>query len=176
MGIYFLPIRLNTSLFNYFWSGDKGLCLGIIHTPFSYPLSVAVITNNMHLGVNGQGIELVVSTFGNGHGWSFQNLGFTGTCYQVAKVENPGVGVSTAGQMYFYITRITGLWLGNSGQKHFLTSAAHWNHHRGSTMFQWHEMSKSCLVSPAVQPRGGLPGWDVSWGLTGYQLRDKTLL
>ena len=70
------------------------------------PLSVAAITNNMHLGVNRQG-RSVVSPFGTRHGQEPVNLGFIGTCYQVAKVKNSGVGVSTAGQTYLYITRIT---------------------------------------------------------------------
>lgn len=71
-----------------------------------YPLFVTAITNNMHLGVNGQG-RSVVSTFGTRHGQEPVNLGFIGTRYQVAKVENLRVGVSTVGQTYLYIPRIT---------------------------------------------------------------------
>lgn len=96
-----------------------------------------------------------------GMGWSLQNLGFTGTCYQVAKVDrNPGLGVSTAGQMYFYITRITDSGWGNSSrQKHFILSCTLESPQRFCYNCSGHEMSKSCLVSPACG-QGGLPGWD----------------
>lgn len=97
-----------------------------------YLLSVTAITNNMHLGVSGQGIS-VVSTFGTTHGLEPVNLGFTGTCYQVAKVENPGGRGKNSRQTYFYITRITD-WLGELQTEAFPNLSCTRESRRGSAI------------------------------------------
>lgn len=126
----------------------------------------------MHLGAIRQG-RPVIGSLGRRHRLEPVNVDLIGTCYQVAKAEDPGgAGISTAGQTYPYIIRVIDSGWGSPRQnKWFLTLAARWNHPRDSAIIGLGmETSKGSQVS-LVCSRGEARWAGPSWGLTVYQLQ-----